>query len=188
MNIRNITYFSIILLLLVAVGFIQSWSVAFALLNLCLISAIMALGVNIQWGYAGLFSVGTTGFVALGGVAAVITSMPPVREAWAVGGTGVLSGLLLAFLTIVAAVQIWKRMRAGRMRALTVTAVLLGGFILYRFLFDPAVAAIEAVNPAGEGYLGGLGLHIIFSWIVGGILAAGAAWVIGKVALGLKPI
>ena len=50
MNIRNITYFSIILLLLVAVGFIQSWSVAFALLNLCLISAIMALGVNIQWG------------------------------------------------------------------------------------------------------------------------------------------
>ena len=82
MNIRNITYFSIILLLLVAVGFIQSWSVAFALLNLCLISAIMALGVNIQWGYAGLFSVGTTGFVALGGVAAVITSMPPVREAW----------------------------------------------------------------------------------------------------------
>ena len=186
MNIRNITYFSIILLLLVAVGFIQSWSVAFALLNLCLISAIMALGVNIQWGYAGLFSVGTTGFVALGGVAAVITSMPPVREAWAVGGTGVLSGLLLAFLTIVAAVQIWKRMRAGRMRALTVTALLLGGFILYRFLFDPAVAAIEAVNPAGEGYLGGLGLHIIFSWIVGGILAAGAAWVIGKVALGLR--
>ncbi len=186
MNIRNITYFSIILLLLVAVGFIQSWSVAFALLNLCLISAIMALGVNIQWGYAGLFSVGTTGFVALGGVAAVITSMPPVREAWAVGGTGVLSGLLLAFLTIVAAVQIWRRMRAGRMRALTVTAVLLGGFILYRFLFDPAVAAIEAVNPAGEGYLGGLGLHIIFSWIVGGILAAGAAWVIGKVALGLR--
>ena len=186
MNIRNITYFSIILLLLVAVGFIQSWSVAFALLNLCLISAIMALGVNIQWGYAGLFSVGTTGFVALGGVAAVITSMPPVREAWAVGGTGVLSGLFLAFLTIVAAVQIWKRMRAGRMRALTVTAVLLGGFIIYRFLFDPAVAAIEAVNPAGEGYLGGLGLHIIFSWIVGGILAAGAAWVIGKVALGLR--
>ncbi|MDP6219816.1 MAG: branched-chain amino acid ABC transporter permease, partial [Alphaproteobacteria bacterium] len=112
--------------------------------------------------------------------------MPPVREAWAVGGTGVLSGLFLAFLTIVVAVQIWKRMRAGRMRALTVTAVLLGGFILYRFLFDPAVAAIEAVNPAGEGYLGGLGLHIIFSWIVGGILAAGAAWVIGKVALGLR--
>ena len=48
----------------------------------------------------------------------------------------------MAFLLFLQ-VQIWKRMRAGRMRALTVTAVLLGGFILYRFLFDPAVAAIE---------------------------------------------
>ncbi|NCF48711.1 MAG: branched-chain amino acid ABC transporter permease, partial [Bacteroidetes bacterium] len=57
---------------------------------------------------------------------------------------------------------------------------------LYRYVFDPAAEAIEAVNPAADGYLGGLGLHIIFSWLVGGLLAAGAAWVIGKVALGLR--
>ncbi|MDA9930749.1 branched-chain amino acid ABC transporter permease [Alphaproteobacteria bacterium] len=186
MNYRNIIYFAVFFLLLISVGFIQSWSLAFALLNLCLISAIMALGVNIQWGYAGLFSVGTTGFVALGGVAAVITSMPPVREAWSVGGLGVLSGLLLALITIVAAVQIWKRMAPGRTRNWTVTVVLIGGFFLYRYVFDPAAEAIEAVNPAADGYLGGLGLHIIFSWLVGGLLAAGAAWVIGKVALGLR--
>ena len=186
MNYRNIIYFALFFLLLISVGFIQSWSLAFALLNLCLISAIMALGVNIQWGYAGLFSVGTTGFVALGGVAAVITSMPPVREAWSVGGLGVLSGLLLALITIVAAVQIWKRMAPGRTRNWTVTVVLIGGFFLYRYVFDPAAEAIEAVNPAADGYLGGLGLHIIFSWLVGGLLAAGAAWVIGKVALGLR--
>jgi branched-chain amino acid transport system permease protein len=186
MNYRNIIYFAVFFLLLISVGFIQSWSLAFALLNLCLISAIMALGVNIQWGYAGLFSVGTTGFVALGGVAAVITSMPPVREAWSVGGLGVLSGLLLALITIVAAVQIWKRMAPGRTRNWTVTVVLIGGFFLYRYVFDPAAEAIEAVNPAADGYLGGLGLHIIFSWLVGGLLAAGAAWIIGKVALGLR--
>ncbi|MDH3467421.1 MAG: branched-chain amino acid ABC transporter permease, partial [Gammaproteobacteria bacterium] len=41
--------------LLLVVGFGQSWSVALAIVNLCLISSIMALGVNIQWGYAGLF-------------------------------------------------------------------------------------------------------------------------------------
>ena len=42
------------------------------------------------------------------------------------------------------------------------------------------------MNPAIEGFLGGLGLPIIFSWIVGGFFAAGVAFVIGKVALGLR--
>ena len=52
--------------------------------------------------------------------------------------------------------------------------------------FDPAVEAIEAVNAAKEGYLGGLGAPIVFSWLVGGILAAAAAWIVGKVTLGLR--
>ena len=55
-----------------------------------------------------------------------------------------------------------------------------------RYFYDPAVAAIEAVNPARHGYLGGLGLSVIFSWVAGGLFAAGAAWVVGKVALGLR--
>ncbi|MEO0905253.1 MAG: branched-chain amino acid ABC transporter permease, partial [Pseudomonadota bacterium] len=36
------------------------------------------------------------------------------------------------------------------------------------------------------GNLGGLNLPILLSWPVGGLLAAGAAWVIGKTALGLR--
>ena len=80
MNYRNISLFAVVFVFLIIVGFYQSWNVAFGLLNLCLLSAIMSLGVNIQWGYAGLFSIGTVGFVALGGVAAVLTSMPPVRK------------------------------------------------------------------------------------------------------------
>ena len=55
-----------------------------------LVSAIMALGVNLQWGFAGLFNVGIMGFVALGGLAVVLTSMPPVGEAWAAGGARIL--------------------------------------------------------------------------------------------------
>ena len=77
---RNVVYFAVFFAMLVFVGMFQSWTVAFSIFNLCLISAIMALGVNIQWGYAGLFSVGTTGFVALGGVAAVVTSMHPYKR------------------------------------------------------------------------------------------------------------
>jgi branched-chain amino acid transport system permease protein len=60
------------------------------------------------------------------------------------------------------------------------------GFFLYRALLDPAVQAVEAVNPALEGNLGGLGLPIILAWPVGGLFAAGAAWIIGKAALGLR--
>ena len=186
MNYRNISLFSMVFLFLIIVGFYQSWNVAFGLLNLCLLSAIMALGVNIQWGYAGLFSIGTVGFVALGGVAAVVTSMPPVEEAWRTGGPGIITALIAAAVTIIASIQVWKRLPSGLLRNLVMIVVLLGGFFIFRGLLDPATAIIEKINPAGEGYLGGLGLPVIFSWLVGGLFAAGVAWVIGKISLGLR--
>jgi branched-chain amino acid transport system permease protein len=186
MNYRNISLFSMVFLFLIIVGFYQSWNVAFGLLNLCLLSAIMALGVNIQWGYAGLFSIGTVGFVALGGVAAVVTSMPPVEEAWRTGGPGIITALTTATVTIIASIQVWKRLPSGILRNMVMIVVLLGGFFIFRGLLDPATAIIEKINPAGEGYLGGLGLPVIFSWLVGGLFAAGVAWVIGKISLGLR--
>ena len=186
MNYRNISLFSMVFLFLIIVGFYQSWNVAFGLLNLCLLSAIMALGVNIQWGYAGLFSIGTVGFVALGGVAAVVTSMPPVEEAWRSGGPGIITALIAAAVTIIASIQVWKRLPSGLLRNIVMIVVLLGGFFIFRGLLDPATAIIEKINPAGEGYLGGLGLPVIFSWLVGGLFAAGVAWVIGKISLGLR--
>jgi len=186
MNYRNISLFAMVFFFLIVVGLIQSWNVAFGLLNLCLLSAIMALGVNIQWGYAGLFSIGTVGFVALGGVAAVVTSMPPVEEAWRTGGPGILTAVSTAIITIIAAMQVWKRAPAGIIRNLLMIFVLVGGFFLFRSLLDPAAAIIEKINPAGEGYLGGLGLPVIFSWLVGGVFAASAAWIIGKISLGLR--
>ena len=186
MNYRNISLFSMVFLFLIIVGFYQSWNVAFGLLNLCLLSAIMALGVNIQWGYAGLFSIGTVGFVALGGVAAVVTSMPPVEEAWRTGGPGIITALIAAAVTIIASIQVWKRLPSGLLRNIVMIVVLLGGFFIFRGLLDPATAIIEKINPAGEGYLGGLGLPVICSWLVGGLFAAGVAWVIGKISLGLR--
>jgi len=186
MNMRNILMFAVMAGLLIAVGAMQSWSVAMGLLNMCLISAIMALGVNIQWGYAGLFSVGTMGFVALGGLAVVLTSMPPVHDAWAAGGARVIVALLVGAGTIIAAFFAFRRMSKGLARAGAVAAILIVGFFAYRALFDPAVDAIESTNTAAAGYLGGLGLPVLLSWVVGGALAAAVAWVIGKVSLGLR--
>ncbi|MFT7495646.1 MAG: branched-chain amino acid transport system permease protein, partial [Urechidicola sp.] len=84
-NQKTILWFGFVALLLATIGFVQSWSVSLGIMNLCLISAIMALGVNIQWGYAGLLNVGVMGFSALGGMSAVLVSQQPVAEAWQAG-------------------------------------------------------------------------------------------------------
>jgi branched-chain amino acid transport system permease protein len=185
-NLRNLALFAGLAALYGITAWIYGWNLTLTIFNMGLISAIMALGVNIQWGYAGLFNIGVMGFVALGGLAVVLVSMAPVNEAWAAGGLGVILGLVLGALTIVAAVLIWAKMAPGRARVAALVAVLLVGFWLFRRVFDPAAGAIEAVNPASTGYLGGLGLPVLLAWPVGGLLAAGAAWLIGKTALGLR--
>ncbi|NCO88044.1 MAG: branched-chain amino acid ABC transporter permease [Rhodobacterales bacterium] len=166
--------------------FAGSWNSSLSILNMALISAIMALGVNLQWGFAGLFNIGVMGFVALGGLAAVLVSMPPTEGAWAAGGTGILLGLVLGGATIIAAVLVQMKLPSGRLRMAVTLAVLIAGFMIYRRVFDPAVVAIEAINPASSGNIGGLNLPVLLAWPVGGLLAAGAAWVIGKTALGLR--
>ncbi|SLN17902.1 leucine/isoleucine/valine transporter permease subunit [Pseudoruegeria aquimaris] len=183
---KNTLLFAAVAGLIVLTGFVQSWNSALLILNMGLISAIMALGVNLQWGFAGLFNVGVMGFVALGGLATVLVAMPPTQEAWAAGGLRVIVALIAGAATIAGAVLTYKRMPKGRSRTVALLAILVGGFFLYRWLFDPAVEAIEGVNPAATGYLGGLNLPVLVAWPVGGLLAAGAAWLIGKTALGLR--
>ena len=184
--VKNVLLFALVGGLILLTGVTQSWNSALLILNMGLVSAVMAIGVNLQWGFAGLFNVGVMGFVALGGLAAVLVAMPPVGEAWAEGGLGILAALALGAATIVAAILAYGRMGKGPARALVVAAILVVGFFIYRAVFDPAVGRVEAVNPAGTGYLGGLGLPVLLAWPVGGALAAGAAWLIGKTALGLR--
>lgn len=183
---RAVLAFAVMAALLAAVWQFQSPTVALGMLNLCLISAIMALGVNIQWGYAGLFNVGIMGFAALGGAAAVLVSKAPVGEAWSAGGWRMLLALALLIGSIAATIFTHRKLRGRRGQYLAVFVVALAGYFATRFAYDPAVDAIEAVDPARAGYLGGLGLPIIFSWAVGGAFAAGAAWFVGKIALGLR--
>jgi branched-chain amino acid transport system permease protein len=162
-------------------GFMQSWNVALAIVNMGLISAIMALGVNMQWGYAGLFNVGVMGFVALGGLAAVLVSIrrwarpgPPAAPALmtltALAGGGVIAA---DHLRLVAhgrkggwgcARWRWWRLLVGRASSSTAP------------VFDPAATrsrrsirpppASRRAGPAGRAA----------GWPVGGLLAAGAAW------------
>jgi branched-chain amino acid transport system permease protein len=179
---RAIITFSLMGFVLLFVGFNQSWALVIGIINMSLISAIMALGVNIQWGYAGLFNVGIMGFAALGGVSVVLISQQPVTEAIDAGGIKMLLALALGAATIAAGVLLNRR----GINKWLISLIVVIGYLFTRFYFSEASKLIEKVDPAITGYLGGFGLPIMLSWIVGGLAAAGAAWWIGKITLSLR--
>ena len=179
---KTIISFSIMGGILLFVGFNQSWTLTLGIINLSLISAIMALGVNIQWGYAGLFNVGIMGFAALGGVSVVLISQQPVAEAIDAGGLKMFFALIMGAVTIASGVLLNRR----RVNKWLISSIVIVGYIITRYYFSEASGLIEKVNPGLEGYMGGLGLPVMLSWLVGGIAAAGAAWWIGKITLSLR--
>jgi len=179
---KAIVYFTIMALVLLFVGLNQSWALALGIINMSLISAIMALGVNIQWGYAGLMNVGIMGFAALGGVSVVLIAQQPVTEAVDAGGIKMLIALIMGAATITAGILLNRR----GVNKWLIAAIVVTGYLFTRYYFSEAADIIEKVDPAITGYLGGFGLPIAFSWIVGGVIAAGAAWWVGKITLGLR--
>jgi branched-chain amino acid transport system permease protein len=183
---RTLFYYSLMALALLGVGVVQSWSLALTILMYCLVAGVMALGLNVQWGTAGLFNVGLMGFAALGGVSAVLVSMPPVTEAVAAGGSGILSALLSVVVAAALALAVRRWLAPSTMRTVLVWAVVVLGYAAMRIIADPAVDRIQAVNPSQTGFLGGLGQSILWSWLVGACAAASVAWVIGKITLGLR--
>jgi len=178
--------YTIMLGLIILVGLLQSWNIALSILCFCLISAVMTMGANIQWGYAGLINFGIMGYTALGGLAAVLVSVPPVREAWQVGGLNMILCLGIIVLIIFGTRYVLKNFEKSNNRNIGIGLIIVAGLIILRLVSSPAIESIEAVSPATTGFLGGLGLPIIFSWIVGAFFAAGLAYIIGKVALGLR--
>ncbi len=210
--------FGLLAALIVLTGFVQSWSIALSLLTVGLISAIITLGLNMQWGYAGLFNAGVMGFSAIGALACVLISMPWVTAAMlqtldvmladpATNATAIeklqkdiprrflAEGQMLAAWLIGAASALvaWGANRVLRDRLpggrrLLISLVILGiGLVMFTSRFDAATSVIESTGFADNSkYMGGLGLPILLAWIVGGFLAAGAAWLIARIALGLR--
>ena len=185
-NLNVITAYGIMLGLIILVGIFQSWNVALSIFNMCLISAVMTMGANVQWGYAGLINFGLMGYAALGGLAAVLISVDPVQEAWAVGGFDILMCFWLIIVMIFAIRFVLKHFEKSKIRTYGIAAIIIVGIVIIRITSETSIEAIENVNPATTGFLGGLGLPIMFSWIVGAFFAAGLAFIVGKVALGLR--
>ncbi len=180
------TAYSIMLFLIILVGIFQSWSIALSILNYCLISAVMTMGANIQWGYAGLINFGIMGYTALGGLAVVLVSVSPVPEAWSVGGINILLSLAIIISLVILTKFILNKYKSNKYKNYFIALLIFIGIILIRVVASPGIEAIESVNPAKTGFLGGLGMPVLFSWIVGGLFAAGLAFIVGKIALGLR--
>ena len=174
-------------ILIAFVGFFQSWNLSLTILNLCIISSIMSLGINIQWGNAGIVNFGVMGFAALGGLANIIVSMPPTAKAWDAGAIYILIGIIIFILSIIFSILVWLKSGLSKKKKYIINFLLIIlGYFLMRYIIDSPIKAIEAIEPAKTGYLGGLDLPVIISWPIGGLLAAMIAYVIGKISLGLR--
>ena len=188
-------------LLILGVGILQGPTNAILLINIGLISGLMALGLNIQWGYAGLFNAGVMGSVVVGAIMVILVTHKPVPGAMAAGGWILLSSLVFLAGALVGLTFLWRALNGHRMRAAIVVLLGVLAYITFRVFYDPAVAGVEALNSASAGNLGGIGLGSIFAslgipfagfwsvlmaWFIGGLAAGGVAWFIGKITLGLR--
>ena len=179
--------YTLMVIILATVGIFQSWNLALTIFNLCLISSIMTLGINIQWGNAGIVNFGVMGFAALGGLANIIISMPPTLNAWDTGGDIIIIGLMVFISSIIFSIILFKKTNFNNnIKYLISFIFIIIGYFMMRFLVDIPIEKIESIEPAKTGYLGGFNLPVLISWPVGGLLAAFSAFIIGKISLGLR--
>ena len=137
-----IAAYSIMLLLIILVGIFQSWSIALTILNYCLISAVMTIGANIQWGYAGLINFGIMGYTALGGLAVVLVSVEPVKKAWQVGGLNILLSLWVIVIMIFSIRFVLKNFDKSKFRMYGIGAIILIGIFLIRSTAAPGICLL----------------------------------------------
>ncbi len=135
-NLNVIAAYSIMMGLIILVGIFQSWNIALSIFNLCLISAVMTMGANIQWGYAGLINFGIMGFTALGGLAAVLISVDPVQEAWSAGGSNILFSLFLIIAMVLAVRFILKNYKKSKNRTYIIAVIIILGIVIIRFISE----------------------------------------------------
>ncbi|MBW6392799.1 branched-chain amino acid ABC transporter permease [Billgrantia antri] len=148
--------------------------------------AILALGLTIQWGYAGQFNAGVMGFVALGSFATMFFSVPVNEAFWVTELPGELG---LALLYVTAAVLIvygaTKLDRIGvpkRLRTLIAIVLAVALYLTVISVLREVTGEIES----RAGFIGGLGLPAWSGWIVGGALAGVIGYFIGHICLGLR--
>jgi branched-chain amino acid transport system permease protein len=180
-----LTYIALVVFIGI-VGLLQGPQNLSLLMAQTLCYALIALGLNIQFGYGGLFNFAIMGFLMVGGAATVFISYPIKPDFWGSEGPGLLGRALAAL--IAGGLLVWGARHVDKLGikgAARTAVIVLAWFIAYvgyRSQLDPAAKYIESTS----GWIGGLGLSPIIGWLFGGVLVAIIAWIIGRITLGLR--
>ncbi len=171
---REILLVAALLALVLLIYALQGSAYATRMLVEAAAYAIIAVGLNIQWGYAGLFNVGIMGFIVAGAAASVLMTFPVNPAFWAGTGAPMLGEALVWLFGAVLLVALVSQARRigvpkGLVTALTLATAAIA-FMLVSAKFDPATTAIEAE----AGFIGGFGLPVAVGWIAAGIVAGGS--------------
>ncbi len=183
---RSLILYAGLVVLIIFVAMVMGSAFTLRLLVEAFALSLIALGLNIQWGYGGLFNFGVMGFIMVGGFAVSFISVPVNMDFWNSDGPVLLLRAIAAAgigaLLILGANRL-KRMGASQNWSRTAkVAAWIIAYIIYRSQIDPAALYIEAEAE----YVGGLGLPVIVGWAFGGLLGGIIAFMIGKIALGLR--
>jgi branched-chain amino acid transport system permease protein len=148
--------------------------------------SIIALGLSIQWGFAGLFNAGIMGFIAISAFVSMLVSFP-INESFTKSEYA--GQLLWVFLQLFLGIAIiWginklpalkHKVKLRRLLLLVTIAIT---YLLFMNNLEPVASGIER----NAGFIGGLGLPVWLGWIAGGIVAGGLAWFVGHICLGLR--
>lgn len=183
---RTLLLYAALLALIVGVGLVMGAPFTVRLCVEAAAFALIALGLNIQWGYGGLFNFGVMGFLMVGGFAVTFVSVPINMEFWSSEGPVWLVRVLIAAgfgaLLIVGTNRLHEHGFSKRSQRVLQVISWIVAYIVYRSQIDPAAEYIEKE----AGFVGGLGLPVVLGWLFGGVLAAGVAYIVGKVSLGLR--
>ncbi|MGV8853650.1 MAG: branched-chain amino acid ABC transporter permease [Devosia sp.] len=183
---RSLSLFAGLFAMILLVGWLMGIPFTSSRLVEATAYALIALGLNIQWGYGGLFNFGIMGFLMLGGFAVTFISYPINASFWDSEGPWMLLRAAIAFgagaMLVYGARHSDRLGVRGKWCGFVIVLAWFVAYCVYRSQIDPAAAYIEET----AGFVGGLGINPVFGWLFGGVLAAGVAWIVGKIALGLR--
>ena len=148
--------------------------------------ALIALGLTIQWGYAGLFNTGVMGFIAIAAFASMIISYPVNSLFWQSDGPAMLGRA--ALLLIIGGSLTYLLSQSHRIgipktiRTLLTLMAAAATYLVVQSVLDPATTLIERE----ARFVGGFGLPVWLAWAAGGLAAGALGWAMGRITLGLR--
>ncbi len=183
---REYLLFSLIGAAIVCIVLVFGQAYALRMLVEAACYAILALGLTLQWGYAGLFNAGGMGFVAIGGFITMFVAFPVNDAFWESESALMLGDFLLEMVVVILAVIGLTQVHRIGIRGKWKVALILIGVVTGFFFFNHQLAPVAKLIERQAGFIGGLGLPVLLGWICGGLAAAIVAYWIGKACLGLR--